>query len=206
MTTSPGPAAPTIVPAESTGRSTRTRHRRILTALAALVFGVLLVVAAPPAMACGCGGVVSDPGHRTAVDHEVALLTGDGTTETIHMQLGMKSDAEDLGLLVPTPTPATVTLGDPDIFDDLKSVTRPQPVKKFHLFGPAVLFGDGPDGRTRSGAAPQTGGGAQALRTVNLGPLEATTLRADDPAALQQWLDDHHYQMRRPCGTGETVH
>lgn len=174
---------------------TRSRQRRILTVLAAMVFGVMLVVVAPPAMACGCGGVVSDPGHRTAVDREVALLTGDGTTETIHMQLGMKSDAEDLGLLVPTPSPATVTLGDPDIFDDLRSVTRPQPVEKFHLFGPAVLFGDGSDGGTSSGAAPQAGG-VQALRTVDLGPLEATTLRADDPAALQQWLEDHHYQMR----------
>lgn len=178
----------------------RRRHP-FRTALTALLCAAGALVVAPPAMACGCGGVVAEPGHRTTVDQETVLLTGNGTTETVHMQLSMKSDADDLGLLVPTPTPATVALGDPEVFSDLSYVIRPRPVEKFHLFGPAVLFGSDSDSAGRAGAPASTGGGVQAISTVNLGPLEATTLRADDPVALQKWLGEHHYQLSENLAT-----
>ncbi len=159
----------------------------------AVLAGVLATFVAPPAMACGCGGVVAPSGTETAVSHEVALITGDGSTETVHMQLTIDADADDLGLLVPTPAPATVSLGDPQVFADLTFAVRARPVENFHLFGPPVLFDSAGD--SRSGAGGGAPGGVQALSTVNLGPLEATTLRADDPAALQGWLDEHDYQI-----------
>ncbi len=55
-----------------------------------LLSGAALVLLAPPAMACGCGGVAAESGYRTAVDTEIALLTGDGTTETVHLRLSMQ--------------------------------------------------------------------------------------------------------------------
>lgn len=172
------------------------RLRRLLVTITTLVSGAALVLLAPPAMACGCGGVVAGPGHRTTVNQEVALLTGDGATETVHMQLSMQSDAQDLGLLVPTPAPATVARGDADIFSNLTDITRPRPVENFHLFGPTVLFDSDSDSASGTQAgAPGAGAGVQAISTVDLGPMEATNLRADDPAALESWLAAHHYQM-----------
>ena len=162
----------------------------------ALLLSCALTLVAPPAMACGCGGVVAQPGTQTSVSREVALVTSDGSTESISMQLSMESTAEDLGLLVPTPSPATVTLGDRQVFADLSYAARPRRVEDFHLFGPPALF-DSRDNAS-SGGAGSTGGasGVTAISTVNLGPLEATTLRADDSAALQAWLEKHDYQLR----------
>jgi len=170
-------------------------HRRWVRAVVVLTLAGAAVFAESPAMACGCGGVVSEPGAQTSVAREVALIMRSGLTESITMQLSMDSTAEDLGLLVPTPTPATVALGDPQVFTDLSSVARPRRVEDFHLFGPPVLF-DSDDGSSSGAAAPGAGGGVTALSTVDLGPLEATTLRADDPDALQTWLAEHHYQLR----------
>jgi len=169
-------------------------RRRWLRAVIVLTLAGAAVFAGPPAMACGCGGVVAEEGTQTAVDREVALLAHDGTTETITMQLSMDSTAEDLGLLVPTPNPATVSLGESSTFDDLSTAVRPRRVEEFHLFGPPVLFDSG--NGSSGGAAPGGPGGVTALATVDLGPLEATTLRADDPAALRAWLDEHGYQIR----------
>ena len=167
----------------------------VLRAAVVLALAGSAVFAGPSAMACGCGGVVAEPGTQTSVDREVALLTHNGSTESITMQLSMDSTAEDLGLLVPTPTPATVTLGERTTFDDLSTAVRPRAVQEFHLFGPPALFAGGNE--SSSGASSAAAGtGVTALSTVDLGPLQATTLRADDPAALRAWLAEHDYQIR----------
>jgi hypothetical protein len=166
-------------------------------AVAAGTAGLLLL--GPPASACGCGGVVSDQGTRTTVNREVALITRDGGTESITMQLSMDSTGADVGLLVPTPTPAKVSLGETQTFTDLEAVTRPRRVEQFHLFGPPALIDPGRSSGDTAGAAP--GSGVTALETVDLGPLAATTLQADDPRALQSWLDEHHYVLRDRLST-----
>jgi len=43
-------------------------------------------------------------------------------------------------------------LSDADIFDNLTVTTRPRPVEKFHLFGPAVLFDSGSRSGNKTGA------------------------------------------------------
>ena len=132
-------------------RPAPTRPRRWARAFIVPALAGAAVLAGPSAMACGCGGVVAGSGTTTSVDREVALLTHDGTTESITMQLSMDSTAEDLGLLVPTPTPATVALGDDKTFDDLSTAARPRRVEDFHLFGPPVLFDS--DNESSSGAS-----------------------------------------------------
>jgi len=175
-------------------RPAPTRSRRWARAFIVPALAGAAVLAGPSAMACGCGGVVAKSGTTSSVEREVALLTHDGATESITMQLSMDSTAEDLGLLVPTPTPATVALGDDRTFDDLSAAARPRRLEDFHLFGPPVLFDS--NNESSSGASAPGAGAVTALSTVDLGPLEATTLRADDPDALGAWLDEHHYQIR----------
>ena len=154
------------------------------------------VFAGPSAMACGCGGVVAEPGTQTSVDREVALLTHNGSTETITMQLSMDSTAEDLGLLVPTPTPATVTLGERTHLRRPEHRGTPAPRWRSSTCSGRRRCSTGGNESSSGASSAAAGTGVTALSTVDLGPLEATTLRADDPAALRAWLDEHDYQIR----------
>ena len=115
----------------------------------------------------------------------------DGAKETILLRLSTRSEAVTAGLLVPTPTPATVDLGDEQVFTDLSDVIAPRTEKRRHLFGPPLFFGGG-GGDGASAGGP--GGGVQVLGTVDLGPLRATTLSATDARALDGWLEQHRYE------------
>ena len=76
----------------------------------ALLLAVPALLVGSPAQACACGGVVDQPGGDTSVSGETAVVVWDGTQETILLRLSTRSEAVTAGLLVPTPTPATVTL------------------------------------------------------------------------------------------------
>ncbi len=158
--------------------------------VAALLLGSTLTVASP-AYACACGGVVDQPGRDTSVTSETALVVWDGTDETILLRLSTRTDAVSAGLIVPTPSPATVELGDEQVFTDLADVTRPREESRWHLFGPPLLGGGGGDGDSAGG--PGAPGGVQVLSSVDLGPLQATTIAAANTPALQQWLGSHDF-------------
>lgn len=148
------------------------------------------VVVAPPAQACACGGFVDAGGYETSVDRETAVLQWDGRRQTAILELGTFSDAPEVGLLIPTPTPAEVDLGDAAVFTELGDITRPQPVVDAYRWWPEFAFGSGGvDG------APQSSAGVSVLSEVRLGPLDVSTLSATDPATLQQWLTDNGFQM-----------
>ena len=104
------------------------------------------------------------------------------------MQLAMSANTGDTGLVVPTPAPATVTLGDPQLFVDLVESIEPEIVVEYDWWG---SFGYG-----TAGGAPDGGSGAPVvLSQVQLGPVQATTLAADDAAGLQLWLDENGYAL-----------
>ncbi len=158
----------------------------------ALLLAVPALLVGSPAQACACGGVVDQPGGDTSVSAETAVVVWDGTQETILLRLSTRSEAVTAGLLVPTPTPATVTLGDEQVFADLAAVTVPRTEERRHLFGPPLFFGGGGGGDGASAGGP--GGGVRVLGTVDLGPLRATTLSATDARALDGWLEGHGYE------------
>lgn len=152
--------------------------------------GVVLAAgsaAVTPATACACGGVVSG-GNSARVDNETAVLGWDGTRETVLMRLGMRFDGADAALIVPTPTPATVSAGTAASFSELSRLTAPEVVTEHRWFGSDYSFGD------TSGSAP--GSGPEVLGQVQLGPLEATTLRGGDLTGVREWLDANGYQLR----------
>ncbi len=156
----------------------------LVTAGVALAAGSAAVM---PASACACGGVVS--GDSSArVNSESAVLGWDGRRETVLMRLGMQFEGADAALIVPTPTPATVTAGNAESFRELTRITAPERVTDYHWFGNGALGGDA------SAAAP--GSGPDVIGRVQLGPLEATTLRGGDLTGIREWLDANGYQLR----------
>ncbi len=134
---------------------------------------------AQPAAACACGAPTPPDGVSVSVGEEHALVTFDGTTERIDMVLDMLADGADTGLVVPTPSPATVSLGEKSVFEALVRQTAPVVETAEDWWGGA---GDG-----SAGAAPEV------LSEVDLGPISAVTLAASDAAGLEGWLAANGY-------------
>ncbi|HYO01791.1 MAG TPA: DUF2330 domain-containing protein [Mycobacterium sp.] len=151
---------------------------------AALVLGSTVA----PASACACGGFVSSDANASTGD-ELALIHWDGREETLIMQLGLQSDADDAALVVPTPTPAVASSASPALFDELRDMTAPR-VEHTWQWWPDIDAGEGSVG------APGGAGAPIALAQVQLGPIEATTLTGGDLNGLTSWLTEHGYAMR----------
>ena len=151
-----------------------------------LLLAALLGVSAPGvAVACACGGVVS-PDLGTRIADEEALVAMDGGTETIVMRLNLQSSADNAALIMPTPSPASVTLTSPSLFGELAALSEPRVETRRH-WKLSLPFLVGASSRS----APPT-----VLEQVQLGPLEATTLTGGDVSGVQQWLESHGYTMR----------
>jgi hypothetical protein len=122
------------------------------------------------------------------MNHEVALVHWDGTTETIFMQLALNASTDNVALVVPTPAPASVAPGDKATFVELDSLTAPQIQQRRHW-----KLGMGVGASAPMARAP---GAPDVVSQVHLGPLVATTLAGGDLAGLQKWLADNGYAIR----------
>lgn len=161
--------------------------------LAAVFTMVTGFFALPAADACACGGMFAREGSSLTVPTEKALVVHEGGRTDVTMSLLVRSEADDAGLVVPTPTPATVSLADDDTFLALDRATRPVRKDRWHLVGSdgdTAVSG----GATRAGAPGS--GGVRELSSIDLGPLRATTLKAGDPASLKNWLSTRGYVVR----------
>jgi len=96
----------------------------VATVLAAVTTMATMVLATP-SYACACGAVVAPGGAQATMNHEVALMHWDGTTEIILMQLALDATTDSVALVVPTPTPATVPTGNKATFVELDALTAP---------------------------------------------------------------------------------
>jgi hypothetical protein len=161
--------------------------------LAAIIPATVLLLGlgvASPAAACACGAPAPRPGQDVVVDRELAILSWDGQRERIELILDMLTGSDDVGLIFPTPAPATVTAGDRDTFARIEEAIAPKQVVVDDWWAT-----DGGDGAT-------AGGPPAVLDQVQLGPVQATTLAADDAAGLGAWLDENGYGIRPEIAEG----
>ena len=146
--------------------------------------------------ACGCGAVVAPSGSQVSVPQETSIVRVNGGREQIVMQLAMSSAARNVAWLMPTPSPADVTLGDPDWFSELDAAAAPKIVYHYYLF-PHIHLGGGSSGVGAAPGGPQAGAGTgvDVLRQQRLGPFQVATIKATDTAALASWLSGHGYHL-----------
>ena len=164
--------------------------RRIAALLGAAVTLAGLLVT-PPALACACGGVASPAGFDVSVAQEQAIVSRHNGQETIELRLGLESASVGTGLVFPTPEPAEVSLGSAATFEQIETATAPRTVVEKYWFGlPETPTGSGPG--AAAAAAPFR---PQILSQVQLGPLQATTLRAQDATGLTEWLAGNNYRI-----------
>ncbi|WP_369367250.1 DUF2330 domain-containing protein [Streptomyces sp. CG4] len=172
----------------------KNARARILTLVLSLL-GVQLTWLIAPAYACGCGAMVPDPAARISVSDEQSVLRWDGRQEQIVMRLTVHGDARHAAWIMPVPHRATVTLGDPALFDQLAEAVQPVRRTRYHFW---PKNGDWPfDDHNMSAKAPAPGAGAAVgvVGRQRLGPFDVARLTATDPAALGDWLHTHGFVL-----------
>ncbi|MFJ1865194.1 DUF2330 domain-containing protein [Streptomyces sp. NPDC088097] len=180
----------------------RTNVRRIwalLCALLALQLGSLI----SPAYACGCGAMVPDGTSRIGVDREVSVVRWDGRSEEIVMRFTVGGDARRAAWIMPVPSRADVSLGDPDLFPELDALTRPEHRTDTHFWPGAGDWPFSSGGRDSVGAA-LPGAGAPRVGVIGrerLGDFDVARLTATDPDALRTWLEANGFKLPERLAT-----
>ncbi|MBY8342519.1 DUF2330 domain-containing protein [Streptomyces spinosirectus] len=168
---------------------------RVLVVVVALL-GIQLGSLVAPAYACGCGAMIPGAHESVGVGREESVVRWDGRQEQIVMSLTVDGDADRAAWIMPVPHRATVKLGDPELFTQLRTATAPVHRDRYHFWPDD---GDWPLGDGDSAAAPAPGAAApQGVGVVGrqkLGPFDVARLTATDPAALDHWLDANGFVM-----------
>jgi hypothetical protein len=154
-------------------------------AVAIAILSAMLVggAAASPAFACGCGGVVGPADSAVTVSDERAIIHWDGKRETIEFLLDMSSDATSAGMIIPTPFPAVVSAGDARTFQLIENAIVPTRRVETDWWGLGYLM---PDPEKIESTV---------IDRVQVGPMEATTIAADDPGSLDTWIATNQFEI-----------
>ena len=153
----------------------------VLTSALATLLAV--TTAAGPASACGCGAIVGPADTSASAVNEQVILSWNGEQETMELSFDVSSDSVAAGLIIPTPSPATVDSGDPRTFALLENLVLPVDRFETDIWGVGYLH---PEPEKQ----PVT-----VLDRVRLGELEATTLAASDSAGLTVWLSRNDFEI-----------
>ncbi|MFJ2933576.1 DUF2330 domain-containing protein [Streptomyces sp. NPDC087219] len=171
----------------------RGTHRFLATIVALLALQLGSLVA--PAYACGCGAVIPTKDQRIGVDREESAVHWDGRTETVVMRFNVHGDAQHAAWIMPVPSRAGVTLGDPGLFDALDRLTEPEQRDRFHFW---PREGDWPfdhDYGDGAGAPAPGAGGVGVVGRERLGPFDVARLTATDRDALGTWLRTNGFEL-----------
>jgi hypothetical protein len=161
---------------------------RTACAVVAMLVGGLASSVAAPAWACGCGAYIPDRAGASVTD-ERALIAWDGTTEDILMSLNVSGSSDRAAWLMPVPSAAEVSLGEPAVFGELGGLTAPR-VEYRDVWWPTFSWLTTGAQVTADTAAALPGAGVNVLGRQRIGPFDVTRLAADDPAKLADWLAD----------------
>ncbi|MFT3767706.1 MAG: DUF2330 domain-containing protein [Minicystis sp.] len=160
---------------------------RICTASLALAAATALAFATSSHDAGACGGFFSRRASPVpSLEVERVLLAWDRTTETEHFirELTFQRADQPFGFVVPTPSrPEVAKVDDPP----WKALHRAFPFEGLSLSAAGAGVGSG------FGAGK---GRVEVLEVKRVGSFTAFTLKADDAAALKQWLDKNQFTTR----------
>jgi hypothetical protein len=149
--------------------------RRVL-AGGLVTLALLATSAVGPAYGCGCGAVVGPPETKVVASSERAIISWSGEREVIELTFDVDSESTAVGLIVPTPTPATITAGDLRTFELIESVIQPTVKVEKDWWG-IDYFTPDPEPNV-----------VDTTPRVPLSPIRTTTIAASDAIALQAWL------------------
>lgn len=145
-------------------------------------------VLAMPAAACACGAFLLPEVETVDVASEHAIISWDGSEERILLTMDVNSSSPDAALLIPTPSPATVTVADAGAFTELARYTAPR-VERVDLWWPEWLTRTDLSHERVDDAAPVP-------QAAPLGDISAEVIESADADGLQEWLQRHELELR----------
>ena len=122
------------------------------------------------------------------VNQEEAVVELADGRQTVTMQFTASTTAERAAWVMPVPTKADITLGDPKIFTELERLTRPE-------YRHSTRKGDGVGGA----AAP---GAVNVLEQTKIGPYEVAQLAGNDATAVAEWLRQNNFTLPQNLADG----
>jgi hypothetical protein len=144
-----------------------------------LILIVLVMIIAAPAVASACGM----PLEARIPSEQALIVFADGRQEII-TSVQLESESDRAAVVFPVPgVPEVSVLESDEIFTYLDRVTRPLLRTEEQLVWS--------DADRATGGAPT--GGVQVLGREVIGGYDVARLAADDPGALQRWLDENGY-------------
>jgi hypothetical protein len=154
-----------------------------------ILMGLILGCGASWAWAC-CA--VSGPGTVVVNADQTVLIIWNSKSKTQHFirQAAFKSDANEVGFLVPSPTKPELAETDLAVFDTLKDITTPK-VKS--IGGGGGGFGGGGLGRNPNAVV--------VLEKKRVAGYDATVLKADSGESLVEWLKANKYDFSPAVAT-----
>ncbi|HEY7313763.1 MAG TPA: DUF2330 domain-containing protein [Gemmataceae bacterium] len=155
--------------------------------LAEAVF--LVYLPSQPAQAC----CPAPPSGKPVVNaDQTILMIWDAATKTQHFirQASFKSDADDFGFLVPSPTQPELAEAGNGGFTHLRKLTEPEHKK---VPRPSGGIGCGCGAAGVKSLAPGSAPPVRVLEEKMVAGLHAVVLEADSATALVDWLKEHGY-------------
>ena len=153
----------------------------LATCMLALSAGVVA-----PAQACGCGAYIPAQ-EGPAVTEERALVAWDGAGEDVLMSFDVRGSSASAAWVMPVPSAARVTLGEPEVFDEIDRLTAPR-IEYRDSWWPTFDWMKGFASEAPDTARAPAPTGVNVLARQRIGPFDVTRLTAGDPAELADWL------------------
>lgn len=144
-----------------------------------------------------CGGYFSPPQatERTVVtDHRMAFSISQQQT-VLWDQIRYAGDPKEFAWVLPVRHGATVELSHDEWFAALDASTQPVISEPYRSYGGGGCALGGCNGSADSTSAGPGAGQVQIISQSVIGPYETVTLRATDPKALINWLNEHAYEI-----------
>jgi Uncharacterized protein conserved in bacteria (DUF2330) len=159
------------------------------------LFAVLAVVLiALPSSEPVQGCAVAPPRNQSVqIADETVLIVWDAPTKTQHFirRASFKTEADNFGFLVPTPSKPELAEADGEVFSSLSRITAPKVVTQTKPSSSGCGFGC-PGAASKGDNAPIANSVA-VLDEKRVAGFDAAVLEADSVDALGKWLKDHDY-------------
>ena len=152
------------------------------------LIAILLTTAGPdPAQSC----CPAPPSGKPVVNaDQTVILIWDAATKTQHFirKASFKSDADDFGFLIPSPSKPELAESGNEAFPTLQKLTEPEVVQR-----PRPARGGGCGCEDKSTTPKAASDAVRVLEEKLVAGFHAAVLEATSAAALTDWLRDHGY-------------
>lgn len=148
-----------------------------------IVFTLMFLLIAEPALAFCTWGFVPPEREYQPLNATEAFISYEAGVQTLILKPEWQGNAEEFGIVYPTPAKPEVTEGPVDLFWQLEEATNP-------WTQPEIMFDDAVVMKAASFDEAET---VTVVEEKQVGEYDVTVLTATDADDLVEWLEDNDY-------------